>query len=326
MPSKLRLTIATTDYDHVRDLRFGLVQPEGIEVTYLCMGIHEIFARFAQGREWEVSELSFAKFIAQATEPDADIIGLPVFLARRFRFQAFIVNKKGPVKTPQDLKGKRIGIPEWAQTATVYTRGWLQHEVGVPLDSVEWVQAGENEAGREEKVESTLPKGVRLTRIADKSLSEMLVSGEIDCMMSAGRPVALRNPDIGRLMPNYQEFDREFFERTRVYPIMHIVAMRKSVLEKHRWAARNLFNAFEEAKDRAVARALRGTPIPVPWLSEYAREMQGEFGEDLYPYGIEPNRPTLEHFLRYAYEQGVAKKHVKPEEIFPEGIMTSVKI
>jgi 4,5-dihydroxyphthalate decarboxylase len=157
MPSKLRLTIATTDYDHVRDLRFGLVQPEGIEVTYLCMGIHEIFARFAQGREWEVSELSFAKFIAQATEPDADIIGLPVFLARRFRFQAFIVNKKGPVKTPQDLKGKRIGIPEWAQTATVYTRGWLQHEVGVPLDSVEWVQAGENEAGREEKVESTLP-------------------------------------------------------------------------------------------------------------------------------------------------------------------------
>jgi 4,5-dihydroxyphthalate decarboxylase len=193
-------------------------------------------------------------------------------------------------------------------------------------ESIEWVQAGENEAGRTEKVESRLPKGVRLTRIADKSLSEMLISGEIDCMMSAGRPVALRHPDIGRLLPNYQEFDREFFERTRVYPIMHIVAMRKSVLERHPWAARNLYNAFEEAKDRAVARALRGTPIPVPWLADYARQMQGEFGEDLYPYGIEPNRPTLEHFLRYAHEQGIARKHVTPEEIFPEGIMTSVKI
>src|SRR5436305_605194 len=147
MPSKIRLTIATYDYDHVRDLRFGLVQPEGIEVTYLCMGIHEIFARFAANREWEVSELSFAKFIAQATEPDADIIGLPVFLARRFRFQSFVVNRKSAIRRPQDLAGKRIGIPEWAQTATVYARGWLQHEIGIDLASIDWVQAGENEAG-----------------------------------------------------------------------------------------------------------------------------------------------------------------------------------
>ena len=165
-----------------------------------------------------------------------------------------------------------------------------------------------------------------MTPVADKSLSEMLISGEIDCIMSAGRPNAMKHPDIGRLLPDYQEHDRDFYKRTRVYPIMHIVAMRKSILERNPWVARNLYNAFEEAKDRSVARVLRGTPIPVPWLTEYAGAMQKEFGEDLYPYGIEPNRPTLEQFLLYAYEQGIARKHVKPEEIFPAGIMTSVKI
>ena len=159
------LTIATTDYDHFRDFRLGLVRAEGIAATWLTLGHHEIFSRFTFNREWDVSELSFAKFLAQVTRPDSDIIGLPVYASRLFRFASFYVNRKSGIKTVQDLRGKRIGVPEWAHTAAVYMRGWLMHECGVALSDIDWIQAGTNEAGRVEKVELSLPKGVRLVPI-----------------------------------------------------------------------------------------------------------------------------------------------------------------
>ena len=152
MTKKLGLTIATSDYDHVRDIRLGNVPIEGIDATWLTMDIHEIFSRFTFHREWDVSELSFAKFVAQATQPDSDIIGLPIFMSRMFRFSSFYVNRKAGIKTAKDLRGKKIGVPEWAQTAAVYTRGWLQHEDGVPLTEIDWYQAGTEKAGRTEKV------------------------------------------------------------------------------------------------------------------------------------------------------------------------------
>src|SRR5215470_3776757 len=171
--SRLKLTIATTDYDHFRDFRLDLVKAEGIDHTWLTLGHHEIFARFTFNREWEVSELSFAKFCAQVTRETPDIIGLPVVCSRLFRFSSFYVNKNSRIKTAADLKGKRIGSPEWAHTAAVYMRGWLNDEHGY--------QAGANEPGRIEKVELNLPRDVKLTRVSDKSLSEMIASGEIDC-------------------------------------------------------------------------------------------------------------------------------------------------
>ena len=158
----IALTIATTDYDHFRDFRFGLVRAEGIEVNWLTLGHHEIFSRFTFNREWDVSELSFAKFSAQVTRKDSDIIGLPVYASRLFRFASFYVNRKAGIAMAKDLRGKRVGVPEWAHTAAVYMRGWLMHEAGVALSEIDWVQAGTNEAGRVEKVELSLPKGVRL--------------------------------------------------------------------------------------------------------------------------------------------------------------------
>jgi 4,5-dihydroxyphthalate decarboxylase len=155
----VNLTIATSDYDHFRDFRLGLVRAEGIEANWLTLGHHEIFARFTFNREWDVSELSFAKFMAQVTRPDADIIGLPVYASRLFRFASIYVNRTKGITTAKDLRGKRIGVPEWAHTAAVYMRGWLQHDAGIPLADIDWVQAGTNEAGRVEKVELTLPKG-----------------------------------------------------------------------------------------------------------------------------------------------------------------------
>lgn len=324
------LTIAATDYDHFRDLRLGLVRPEGIEVNWLTLGHHEIFSRFTLNREWDVSELSFAKFAAQVTRKDSDIIGLPIYASRLFRFASFYVNRKAGIKTVADLRGKRIGVPEWAHTAAVYMRGWLMHEGGVALSDIDWRQAGTNEAGRSEKVELSLPKGISLTSMPDKTLSGMIASGELDCVIIARPPNSFRekHPDVVRLFPDYEVLEQRYYEKTRVYPIMHVIAMRKSILEDQPWMARNLYNAFEESRRRSLERILDPavSRYPVPWLTSYALRMQQMFGGDPFPYGIEPNRPTLELFLRYVHEQGIAHRLVKPEEIFPAGIMAQVKI
>jgi len=326
----LPLTIATTDYDHFRDLRFGLVRAEGLDATWLTLGHHEIFSRFTFNREWDVSELSFAKFMAQVTRDDADIIGLPVYASRLFRFSSIYVNKNKGIKTAQDLRGKRVGVPEWAHTAAVWMRGWLMHEGGVALPDVDWVQAGTNEAGRIEKVELTLPKGVRLTAAPDKTLSGMIAAGELDAVIIARPPDCFRakHPDVVRLFPDFEAMEQRYYADTGVYPIMHIIALRKAVLDGAPWAARNLFNAFAEAKRRSLERLLDPavSRYPLPWLANYAARMQQQFGGDPFPYGIDANRPTLELFLRYTYEQGIAHRLVKPEDIFPAGIMASVKI
>jgi hypothetical protein len=218
--SRVKLTIATTDYDHFRDFRLGIVNAEGIDHTWLTLGHHEVFARFTFNREWEVSELSFAKFCAQVTRRTPDIIGLPVVCSRLFRFSSFYVNKKSKIKTAADLRGKTIGSPEWAHTAAVYMRGWLNDEHGIGLRDVHWYQAGANEAGRVEKVELDLPTGVKLTRVNDKSLSEMIASGEIDCALIARPPNSFLqgHPDVVRLFPNYLQMEEAYYEQTRVGP------------------------------------------------------------------------------------------------------------
>ena len=212
--SRLKLSVATTDYDHFRDFRLGTVQAEGIDPIWSLLGHHEVFARFTFDREWDAAELSFAKFTAQVTRKDSDIIGLPVVCSRLFRFSSFYVNKKSKIKTAKDLKGKTIGSPEWAHTAAVYMRGWLNDEHGIGLKDINWVQAGANEAGRIEKVELSLPKGVKLTRIKDKSLSEMVASGEIDCALIARPPDCFRqgHPDVVRLFPDFWAMEEKYYK------------------------------------------------------------------------------------------------------------------
>jgi 4,5-dihydroxyphthalate decarboxylase len=327
---QLNLSIATTDYDHFRDFRLGLVRAEGIDHTWLNLGHHECFARFTANREFDVSELSFAKFANQVTREDSDIVGLPVVCSRLFRFSAFYVNKKSRTKTVKDLIGKKVGSPEWAHSAAVYMRGWMHNDMGVKLSEVHWYQAGANAPGRKEKVELDLPKGVKLTRVTDKSLSELLASGEIDCAIIARPPNCFLegHPDIDRLFPNYHEMEEEYYERTKVWPIMHIIAMRKRILEDHPWAARNLYNAFLESKRRSIDRLLDPavSRYPLAWLPTYARTMRDMFDGDPFPYGIEKNRPTWEQMALYCHQQGIASRQFKPEDIFPKGIMTEVVI
>lgn len=328
--AKLKLTIATTDYDHFRDFRLGLVNAEGIDHNWLTLGHHEVFARFTFNREWEVSELSFAKFCAQVTRPDSDIIGLPVVCSRLFRFSSFYVNKNAKIKTITDLKGKRVGSPEWAHSAAVVMRGWMHNEAGVKLTDVHWYQAGANAPGRIEKVELNLPEGLKLTRVADKSLSEMLASGEIDCAIIARPPTCFleNHPDVVRLFPDYLEMEEDYYAKTKVWPIMHIIAVQKHVIDENPWVARNLLNAFNESKRRSLERLFDPavSRYPLAWLPTYARRMRDMFGPDPFPYGIEENRATLEQMLLYTYQQGIAHRHAKPEEIFPKGVMTNVVV
>ncbi len=328
--NRVRLSIATTDYDHFRDFRFGLVKAEGIDHTWLTLGHHEIFARFTFNREWDVSELSFAKFTTQVTRDDPDIVGLPVPCSRLFRFSSFYVNRNSGIRAPEDLRGKRVGSPEWAHTAAVYMRGWLHNEVGVKLPEVHWYQAGANEAGRVEKVELDLPAGVEITRVADKSLSEMLASGEIDCAIIARPPNAFLagHPDIVRLFPDYLSMDEEYYARTGVWPIMHIIAIQKHIIDDNPWVARNLYNAFLESKRRSVERLLDPavSRYPLAFLPDYARRMRDMFDGDPFPFGIEENRATWEQLLLYAHQQGIAHRLAKPEELFPAGVMTKVRV
>jgi 4,5-dihydroxyphthalate decarboxylase len=328
--SQLPLTIATTDYDHFRDFRFGLVRAEGIDHTWLTLGHHECFARFTANREFDLSELSFAKFMTQVSRPGSDVIGLPVICSRLFRFSSFYVNRRSGIRTVADLRGRRVGSPEWAHSAAVYMRGWMQNEAGIALTDVDWYQAGANAPGREEKVELNLPDGLRLTRVSDRSLSDMLAAHEIDCAIIARPPTCFLNghPDVERLFPDYVGMEEAYYARTGVWPIMHIIAMKRSIVEAHPWAARNLYNAFLESKRRSIERILDPavSRYPVPWLATYARRMRDMFGGDLFPYGIEENRPTWDQMARYTLQQGIAHRLMAPAELFPAGIMTRVVI
>ena len=328
--NSIKLSIATTDYDHFRDFRTGDVRAEGIDHTWSMLGHHEVFARFTANREWDVAELSFAKFSAQITRDKCDIVGLPVVCSRLFRFSAFYVNKNAGIKSVEDLKGKRIGSPEWAHSAAVYMRGWMHNECGVKLSDVHWFQAGANSPGRTEKVELNLPSDIKISRIAHTSLSEMLAAGEIDCAIIARPPTCFLegHSDVVRLFPYYLEMEEEYFERTKVWPIMHIIAIQKQILDESPWVARNLFNAFNESKRRSVERMLDPavSRYPLAWVPSYAARMLDTFGGDTYPFGIDENRPTWEQMLLYAYQQGIAHKHMTPENIFPKGIMTKVVV
>ena len=175
-----------------------------------------------------------------------NIVGLPVVCSRLFRFSSFYVNRKSKIHHAKDLKGKKIGSPECAHTAAVYMRGWLKDEHGTGLKDIHWYQAGANEPGRTEKVELNLPKGVNLTRVADNSLSDLLASGQIDCALVARPPDCFKNghPDVVRLFPDYLEMEEEYYMRTKVWPIMHIIAMKRQVLDEHPWVPGNLYNAF----------------------------------------------------------------------------------
>jgi 4,5-dihydroxyphthalate decarboxylase len=328
--AKIKLTIAVSEYDHVRDLLSGRVEAEGIELVPLNLEVEEIFWRFARYREWDVSEMSFGNYTAIRSREPAVFSAIPVFPSRVFRHSCFYVRRESGFKRLQDLRGRRVGLPEWVQTACVYARGLLVHQGGVRLDEVEWIQSGVNEPGRQEKVPINLPSAVRLTRRHDKSLDAMLRAGEIDAIMSARAPASFENGDADtvRLFPQFQPLEEEYWRATGIFPIMHTICVRGEVLREYPWVAMNLYKAFEEAKRRSLERLFQigVSRVALPWLSFQAETVRPLFRGDYWPYGVEQNRVTLEAFLSFCNEQGITPRLMKPEELFAEETATSFRV
>ncbi|MDB5897020.1 MAG: 4,5-dihydroxyphthalate decarboxylase [Ramlibacter sp.] len=326
--SKLTLSIGINDYDHVRDLLSGRVQAEGIDLLPSVLPVEEIFYRFIKFREWDVAEMSFAKYISLTSQGGDGLTAIPVFPSRVFRQSSFYVRAGSELKSAAQLAGCRIGVPEWAQTASIYSRGYLTGSVGIPLTAIDWVQAGVNEAGRAEKVEIKLPDQVRLTRRPDSNLNTLLLGNEIDVVLSARPPRGFAEGSIVRLFDDSAAVERAWYQETGIFPIMHVIAIRKEQLDRHPWIATNLLKAFTQAKDRSVERALDITcsHFPLPWIPEAAKSAQATMGNDFWPYGIEPNRPTLQAFADFAFEQGVCHRRVALEELFPVQVQSSVKV
>lgn len=330
---KLQLTMALSGYDHTSDLTSGRVGVEGVDLVCLRLPIEEIFFRFSHFQEWDVSEMSLAKYVARRSRGDTSLVAIPVFPSRAFRHSSIFV-RAGTLTDPRELAGRRVGIPEWAQTAGIYARALLMHDYGVPLRDVEWVQAGVNEPGRREKVDLDLPEGVTVRAEPDDCLDAMLLRGDVDAVISAHAPRSFelgapRDPEVVRLIADHRRVEREYAARTGIFPIMHVVVIRGAVYERHPWVAANLLTAFSLAKRNSVARLAEPTAsrVPLPWAADFLRDCAGLlFDGEYWPYGVEPNRVTIEAFARYAFEQGVASRLMQPDELFAREVLSTFKV
>ncbi len=329
----LALTLALGPYDHTRDVTDGTVRVEGVQLRTLDLPIEEIFYRFTLHREWDVSEMSMGKYVALRSQDDTSVVALPVFISRAFRHSMFYVREGSSIRQAEDLHGKRIGVPEWAQTAGIYGRGYLSDYVGLKLKDIEWVQAGVNEPGRREKVLLKLPEGMQYRSVESGSLNQMLLNDEIDAIMSARPPAAL-GKGIARLMPDCQAAEEQYFRDTNIYPIMHGLVLKGPLLEAHPWLGMNFYKAFLEAKNRSVQRLsdVTASHAPVAWMADYAARMVSVFGDDFFPYGLaagrggDINRATLAAFLKFGFEQGVCHRLLDVEELFPRQVLASYKV
>jgi 4,5-dihydroxyphthalate decarboxylase len=329
--ASLNLTLAICDYEHVRELTSGVVRVDGVTLTPLVFpSIEEITFRFTRTLEWDVSELSFGKYTSLTSQGNAPMVAIPVFPSRVHRHSAIYVRGDRGIKNAKDLEGRTIGIPEWAQTAGIYVRGFLAEDYGVDLASIRWLQAGVDEPGRNEKVALKLPAGIRYEARPDASLSAMLASGEIDAAITARVPTAFAQSGnkIVRLFPNFRAEEEKLFKKTGVFPIMHLMTMRREVFEQYPWIAMNLFKAFDEAKRRCFERLRDFTcaRVPLPWAAAIANEIAADYGPDPYPYGVEASRPTIEAFCRYANDQGVTHRRMTPDDLFPPEVRAVAKV
>ena len=327
----MRITLACWDYDRTRALIDGTVAPDGLQLVYLNQPVEETFFRMMRYKEYDASEMSLSSYVASLNQESPPFIAIPVFPSRFFRHSCIFVSAKSGIRKPEDLKGRRIGVPEYQMTAPVWIRGILSDDYGVKVTDCEHFSGGEEEPGRDEKLKINVPSHIRLRAIpGDKTLSRMLADGELDALVTARAPSTFhQEPDkVKRLFPNYVEVEKEYYRRTRIFPTMHTVVIRRDVYAKNPWIAQSLTKAFTEAKMRAydLYGQTAALPAMLPWLVSHTEEIRKEMGDDWWPYGLEPNRKALETFLRYHHEQGLSKRLFKPEELFARETLSSFKV
>jgi 4,5-dihydroxyphthalate decarboxylase len=319
--ANVKLTLACWDYDRTRPLMDGRVKPEGIDLDIQVLRPRQTFQRMLDDQEFHVSEMSLASYTSLIGRGDCPFVAIPVTLSKIFRHSCIYVRKGAGIHKPEDLKGKRVGTSQFSATAVVFMRGMLQHDFGVAPSDMHWFMGGLNTFVEKPLIPLDLPSNLKLEFLnAGKTLEGMFAAGELDALLSVYIPSLFLNgsPDIARLFPNYKDVERDYYRRTRIFPIMHTVVLRKDVHRDHPWAARSLYKAFCEAKSLAVdglydTDALR---VALPWLLSHVEEAWEVFGKDFWAYGLEPNRPTFEAIGRYVHEQGISPRVVSADELF----------
>jgi 4,5-dihydroxyphthalate decarboxylase len=326
----IHLTLACEDYDRTRPLKDGRIKPEGIELNYLVLSVEEIFWRMMKYEEFDASELSMGAFLTAAAQGRRPFIAIPVFPSRTFRHRCIFINTTSGIERPEDLPGKRMGVPEYSMTAAVWLRGLFQHEYGVPPEEIDWVQAGEEHPGRKDRVDFEMPAGVRMESRPDTTLNAMIESGEIDAMMSPRMPTCFLNgsPRVRRLFPNYKQVEMEYFRKTGLFPIMHVMVIRRAIYDAHPWVAQSLYKGFCAAKDLCMKELYDTNVLRVslPWTSAEYEETRALMSSDYWPYGIAPNRANLETLHSYLYEQGLIKQRLNLDELFAHQTVEAFKI
>lgn len=320
--SNLQLTVACGPYDRTEALRNGVVQAEGIDVTYLAIqSPPEIFARMIHKNSFHVAEMSSSHYLTRRAQGDFPFIALPIFPSRMFRHGFIFVNTRAGIASPKDLEGKRIGVAEYRQTAAVWIRGTLQHEYGVDLETIRWLEGGVEAPRHFDAVMDLRPDAnISIELIPEsKTLNQMLADGQIDAFLGARRPSSLgKSPNVARLFPNYRDIERAYFRKTGIFPMMHTLVVQEDLYQANPWIGESLFKAFEAAKawclkEMRFSGTMRYT---LPWLFDDIDEMDGIFGPDPWPYGLEPNRVPLEALVQYLVEQGFMQKPVPIEQMF----------
>src|SRR5215207_279732 len=327
--NKLSLSVAVRDYDRTRPLTDGTVQIDGVDPVFMALEPEEIFFRAFRHAEFDICELSMSSSIVKTAQNDFAYVAIPAFVSRAFRHTSIYV-RTDRVKKPADLKGRRVGISEYQLTANVWARAILEDDFGVKPSDIHWIRGGIEHASRPEKIAVKLPSGVRLDNAPEgKTISELLAEGEIDGFMAPRPPTVLgRGLPIGWLFPDPIAAAKDYFQRTGIFPIMHLIGVRRTLAEKHPWLPAAVFKAFDQSK--MVALEMLGdtsaTKVTLPFIEEQLKAARDLMGDDFWPYGVAPNRKTLEIFLRHHHAQGLSPRLVGVDEMFHPGTYESFGI
>ena len=324
--SVLRLTFGCGPSDRVAAIFDGRVRIEGCELSCFPIGPEEAFHRAFAGQDFDLTELSASSLILTTARGDAKYFALPIFLSRVFRHSAFYIRTDRGIRSPQDLRGKLVGVPEYQMTAALWARGILSDEYGVKSQEIRWRNGGLHKAGRGERTPISLPPEFELQSIPlSRTLSDMLAAGELDGVVTARAPACFtaRAPNVGRLFPDFRAAEEEYYRKTQMFPIMHLLAIRKTLVEANPWLAMSVVKAFYEAKQIAMAEMeeIGVLSVMLPWLSDDLKRAQAVMGADVWRYGVVESRKEIDAMLRYSVEQGLSRRQVKLEELFAPGTL-----
>ena len=330
--AKIKLTLACWDYDRTRALQDGRVEIEGVDLTYLPLRVEETFWRMLRYGEFDAAELSMGSYLMAREKGAPRLIAIPVFPSRAFRHSCIYINTNSGIKEPKDMTGKRVGVPEYQITMAIWARGILEHEYGVKPEQMKWLTGGEEHPGREDKIRHDLPKTLDIRPIGpEQTLSSMLERGDIDAMISAHMPSPFvrRSPNVTRLIPDFPRVEKDYYRRTKIFPIMHTVALREDFYQKHPWVAQSLYKAFAESKKICQESMYEFSALKymLAWSIAEMEEERELFGAgERWPYGLEANRHVLETLVQYAHEQGLIKTRPDLKSLFAPNTLEEFKI